>query len=219
MGRTTKTRLAALATLTMGALLAGCGAEDVRGGYAQEPIQFGIWQPDADGAMRFTATPDVPNEEDQTYGWRVRVAESEEAVKWVETLTLPEAPVSWEGVEDDPNVMISDDGRTVTTVGADIPDGGYLENSWFVAFDDPPGEYVMSVELSDGRRATFTFRLGEATADGDVSLLKLAWQATSGARQASSVWTPQARSVAGLHDDGASRCSFNAWCRARFRVR
>ena len=90
------------------------------------------------------------------------VAESEQAVKWIESITLPEAPDSWEGVEDNPSVMISEDGRTATTVGADIPDGGYLENAWFVAIGDPPGEYLMTVELSDGRSATFTFRLGEA---------------------------------------------------------
>ena len=158
--------------LAVSAALVGCGSENATDHRAKEDIQFGIWQPDEDGAMRFTATADVPNEEDQAYGWRVRVAESEETVKWIETLTLPEAPESWEGVEDDPNVMISDDGRTATTVGAEIPDGGYLENAWFVAFDDPPGEYVMSVELSDGRSASFTFRLGEAAADGEVSLLR-----------------------------------------------
>ena len=151
-----------IAVLAVGALVAGCGAGEVQDRTAKEDIQFGIWQPDADGAMRFKATADVPNQEDQTYGWRVRVAESEHAVKWIETVTLPEAPDSWEGVEDNPNVMISEDGRTATTVGADIPDGGYLENVWFVALGDPTGEYVMSVELSDGRSATFTFRLGEA---------------------------------------------------------
>jgi hypothetical protein len=43
-----------------------------------------------------------------------------------------------------------------------VPDGGYLENWWFVALGDPPGEYEMSVELSDGRQASFKFRLGEA---------------------------------------------------------
>lgn len=57
------------------------------------------------------------------------VAESEHAMKWIETLRLPEAPESWDGVEDDPNVIISDDGRTATTIGADIPDGGYLDNA------------------------------------------------------------------------------------------
>ncbi len=117
---------------------------------------------DEDGAARFRATAEVPNEEDQAYGWRVRVAESERSVKWIESITLPEAPESWEGVEDDPSVMISEDRRTATTVGADIPDGGYLENAWLVAIGDPPGDYQMTVELSDGRRATFTFRLGEA---------------------------------------------------------
>lgn len=167
-------RAIGITVLAVGALLAGCGTEEIRDRAAKEDIQFGIWQPDDDGAMRFTATADVPNEEDQAYGWRVRVAESEEAVKWVETLTLPEAPESWDGVEDDPNVMISDDGRTATTVGAEIPDGGYLEGIWYVAFDDPPGGYVMSVELSDGRKASFTFRLGEAAADGQVNLQRLA---------------------------------------------
>ena len=166
-------RILAMAALAVGALLTGCGGRETPGRGATDEIQFGIWRPDDDGAMRFSGTADVPNEEDQAYGWRVRVAESDEAVKWVETLTLPEAPESWDGVEDDPNVMISEDGRTATTVGAEIPDGGYLEGVWFVAFDDPPGEYVMSVELSDGRKASFTFRMGEAAADGEVSLHKL----------------------------------------------
>lgn len=171
---TTFERSIRLAVLAVCALVTACGAGNGGTRDTGETFQFGIWQPDDDGAMRFTATSEVPNEEDQAYGWRVRVAESEHAVKWIETLTMPEAPDSWEGVEDDPNVMISDDGRTATTVGAHVPDGGYLESAWFVAFDDPPGDYVMSVELSDGRSATFTFRLGEPAADGDVSLHKLA---------------------------------------------
>ena len=167
-------RAIGITVLAVGALLAGCGTEDIRDRGTKEDIQFGIWQPDDDGAMRFTATADVPNEEDQAYGWRVRVAESEEAVKWVETVTFPEAPDSWEGVEDDPNVMISEDGRTATTVGIEVPDGGYIVSTWSVSPGDPPGEYVMSVELSDGRRASFTFLLGEAAVDGELSLHRLA---------------------------------------------
>jgi hypothetical protein len=40
-----------------------------------------------------------------------------------------------------------------------------------VAIDDPAGEYVMSVELSDGRHASFMFRLNEpaATQRGTVT--------------------------------------------------
>lgn len=144
------------------ALAVGCGGESPSGSVAAEEIQFGIWVPDEQGVLRFKATAEVPNEEDQAYGWRVRVAESEDTVKWIETVTLPEAPESWEGVEEDPSVTISDDGRTATTVGIAVPDGGYLENAWYVAIGDPPGEYEMSVELSDGRQASFTFRLGEA---------------------------------------------------------
>ena len=153
--------LCAIATLALSTLLAACGGAENSARNASEDIQFGIWLPDEDGALRFKATADVPNEEDQSYGWRVRVAESEQAVKWIETVTLPEAPDSWEGVEDDPNVMISDDGRTATTVGIAVPDGGYLGSTWAVSLGDPPGEYEMSVELSDGRQASFVFRLGE----------------------------------------------------------
>lgn len=142
-------------------LIAGCGGETPQTGRTDTEIQFGIWFPDEQGAMRFKATADVPNEEDQAYGWRVRVAESEEAIRWVESITLPEAPESWEGVEENPNVMISEDGRTATSVGLEVPDGGYLENWWYVAVDDPPGDYEMSVELSDGRKASFRFRLGD----------------------------------------------------------
>ena len=153
--------LCAVATFALSTLLAACGGAESEGRSANSDIQFGIWLPDEDGAMRFKATADVPNEEDQMYGWRVRVPESEEAVKWIETVTLPEAPESWEGVEDDPNVMVSDDGRTATTMGIEVPDGGYLGSTWSVAPGDPLGEYEMSVELSDGRQASFTFRLGE----------------------------------------------------------
>jgi hypothetical protein len=153
--------LCAVATLALSAPLAACGGAESEGRSASSDIQFGIWLPDEDGAMRFKATADVTNEEDQSYGWRVRVAESQQPVKWIETVTLPEAPDSWEGVEDDLNVMISDDGRTATTVGFAVPDGGYLGSTSAVSLGDPPGDYEMSVELSDGRQASFVFRLGE----------------------------------------------------------
>jgi hypothetical protein len=117
-------------------LLAGCGADVPQNRQADGEIQFGIWVQDEQGAIRFRATADVPNEEDQTYGWRVRVAESEQALKWIESVTLPVAPDTWEGVEDDPSVTISDDGRTATTVGIVVPDGGYLENWWYVSIGD-----------------------------------------------------------------------------------
>jgi hypothetical protein len=62
-----------------------------------------------------------------------------------------------------PNVVISPDGRTSTRIGVDEPFDGYVENLWYVSLGDPVGEYKMSVELADGRKATFRFRLGEAS--------------------------------------------------------
>ena len=75
-GRTIKV-VYVVATLALSAVSSACGGEVARDRRANEEIQFGIWLPDEDGAMRFKATADVPNEEDQAYGWRVRVVESE----------------------------------------------------------------------------------------------------------------------------------------------
>jgi len=72
-----------LSAIVLAFLLVGCGADSTRDSRTNGEIEFGIWVPDTQGAMRFRATADVPNQEDQDYGWRVRVAESEQALKWI----------------------------------------------------------------------------------------------------------------------------------------
>ena len=79
-------------------------------------------------------------------------------------LTLPKAPLSWGGVADNPDITISNDGRTATTHGESAPTEGFIDNSWFVASGDPPGIYEMTVTLDGGRSAAFRFRLGEPIA-------------------------------------------------------
>jgi hypothetical protein len=125
----------------------------------QATVEFGIWTADAAGELHFVQTSKVPNVEDQPYGWRLRVGESSNPIRWVENLTLPSAPESWEGVDEDPNMTVSPDGRTVTTAGESTPEEGYVSNAWFVAIGDPPGEYEITVEMPDGRRASFKFEV------------------------------------------------------------
>jgi len=127
----------------------------------QATVEFGIWTADAAGELYFVPTSKVPNVEDQPYGWRLRVGKSSKPVHWVEILTLPDAPESWEGVDENPNMKLSPDGRTVTTAGESTPEEGYISNTWSVAIGDPPGEYEITVETCDGRRESFKFEVRE----------------------------------------------------------
>jgi hypothetical protein len=141
--------------------LAGCSADEVQRPDAGE-IEFGIWVVDALGEVEFIPTDLVPNVEGQACGWRVWEGDDEEPVKWIESMTLPVAPESWEGVAESPNVVVSADGRTSTMIGVTAPVDGYAGNTWSVTPGDPPGDYEMEVELGDGRKVEFRFRLGEA---------------------------------------------------------
>lgn len=148
-------------------ILTGCQgnpASPLEGAATLEPpgravAEFGIWTVDAAGEDHFVPISEVPNVEDQPYGWRIWVGESKEPVRWAERLTLSNAPDSWEGVDENPNMTISPDGRTVTTAGESIPEAGYISNTWYVAEGDPLGEYEISVQLSVGHEETFRFQL------------------------------------------------------------
>ena len=152
---------------TVCALTAGCNAGQETTPQARGDIEFGIWTWDAANNAHFLATSDVPNVADQPYGWRIQLKESDQPIKWTEVLTLPKAPLSWGGVADNPDVTVSDDGRTATTIGESAPSDGYIDNIWTVARGDPAGIYEISVTLDGGRSAVFRFRLGEPIAAPD----------------------------------------------------
>ena len=123
-------------------------------------IEFGIWVDDPKGGEpRFVATREVPYVAEQAFGWRVKNANPGRPVRWVETMRLPTAPSDWLGVEQSPNVQISDDGRTARTMGAALKGDRYIQNIWYVSVGDPMGECELSVELEDGRKATFHFKI------------------------------------------------------------
>lgn len=125
-------------------------------------FEFGIVVPDPDGmGARLVETTEVPRVNGQAFGWRILNDAPDRKVKWVEVLKLPAAPKSWQGVADDPTVVISGDGRTATTADASTPGSEYISHLWFVSAGDPIGEYQMTVELDDGRTATFWFRIAK----------------------------------------------------------
>lgn len=141
------------------ALAVACHSDQQPGQVSSGEVEFGIWTPDAQGELRFAATRDVPWVADQAFGWRVRAESPERPVKWVEKIRLPIAPKSWEGVADSPNVMVSEDGRTATTQGESLPGDEFVGNVWYVSEGDPVGDYELTVEFEDGRKASFRFRL------------------------------------------------------------
>ncbi|MBP9593101.1 MAG: hypothetical protein KBE42_13585 [Steroidobacteraceae bacterium] len=140
------------------ALTAACG-DGAGHRQSRSGIEFGVWVAEAGGELKFMATSEVPYVENQPFGWRVKGGSPAAPVKWVETIHLPAAPQSWEGVADSTNITISEDGRSATTFGQSLPIDEFVGNVWYVSVGDPTGACEMSVELEDGRKASFRFRI------------------------------------------------------------
>jgi len=151
--------LLAFAVATVVALAAACHHGQSAGRHHGDRIEFGIWVDEDEAEPRFVATPEVPYVEEQAFGWRLRNATPDRPVKWVETIRLPAPPQSWEGVTESPNVTVSEDGRTATTMGASDPGDEFIGNEWYVSPGDPLGEYEVTVELENGTKATYKFHV------------------------------------------------------------
>ncbi len=143
------------------ALTAACG-DGAGHRQSRSGIEFGVWVAEPGGELRFMATTDIPYVENQPFGWRVKGGSPAAPVKWVETIHLPAAPRSWEGVAESPNITLSGDGRSATTFGRSLPIDEFVGNVWYVSVGDPTGACEMSVELEDGRKASFRFRIVES---------------------------------------------------------
>ena len=87
-----KTRWGVVAAIC--ALTAACGSGQQSTPQARGEIEFGIWAWDAAEIPHFVPTNDVPNIENQPYGWRIQLKESDQPITWTEVLTLPKAPLA-----------------------------------------------------------------------------------------------------------------------------
>ena len=119
--------------------------------------QFGLLAVDATGNPSLVETRRIPNTVGQRYGWIIEVGAMSSPISWTEQLILPEAPASWGPSEDQPNVSISRDRRTITIRDESVAMNGYVHNVWVVGEGDPSGRYSIRVTLSDGRSAEFLF--------------------------------------------------------------
>lgn len=150
-------RLAVMALSVV--LVAACGDRRQENATVRDGIEFGTWTADERGQLHFERTLEVPYVAEQAFGWRLKDAVPEAPVHWVERLELPRPPESWEGVLESGNVEISEDGRTATTFGTSMPGDEFVGNVWFVSPGDPMGDCRITVELQDGRKASFRFRI------------------------------------------------------------
>jgi hypothetical protein len=78
----------------------------------------------------------------QHYKWRIRLP-CTTAVEFKETLVEP-APTTW-GVSK--NTEVTEDQTTAITHDVSPCIDGWVEHGWIVNSDDPPGEYLVTVEI------------------------------------------------------------------------
>jgi hypothetical protein len=95
--------------------------------------------------------------EDTIYGWRIKLPCTGPTV-FRETLQLP-GPGDWSF---DPAVMkqtkLSTDRRRAVTEDYSGCYDGWIQHAWTIAPNDPPGEYVFTVEVEGYERQTFRGR-------------------------------------------------------------
>ena len=122
--------------------------------------QFGLLETTPDGEERFVPTSDVPAEDGQLFGWVLEIETRRESLHWQEHLRLPRPPVDWGDAADDPDILISQDGKSVVAQGEDAVEGGELSRFyWALAPGDPGGDYQLEVAVEGKAVATFRFHV------------------------------------------------------------
>jgi hypothetical protein len=123
-------------------------------------VQFGILQSTAEGDDRFVPADAVPAEDGQVFGWVVQIETSRESLHWQEYLKLPRAPADWGDAAEDPDVLISKDGKSAVAQGEDLVEDGELSRFyWSLAAGDPAGDYELDLAVEGRPVAHFTFRV------------------------------------------------------------
>ena len=123
-------------------------------------VQFGILETTPDGDERFVPTKEVPAEDGQAFGWVVEVDTTRESLHWQEYLRLPRPPGDWGEAANDPDVLISKDGKSAVAQGEDLVEDGELSRFyWSLAAGDPAGEYTLDLAVEGRPVAHFAFRV------------------------------------------------------------
>jgi len=133
-------------------------------------VRFGILKTGADGEDQFVATDEVPAVDGQVFGWVVDVSTSRSSIRWQEHLRLPAPPADWGDAANDPDILISKDGKSVAAQGEDdVEDNSLSRFYWSLASGDPGGYYELDVAIEG--KAVAHFRFHVATPVQEQSLL------------------------------------------------
>jgi hypothetical protein len=123
-------------------------------------VQFGILETTAEGDDRFVPGNEVPAEDGQVFGWIIDIETTRESLHWQEYLKLPRPPADWGDAAEDPDVLISKDGKSAVAQGEDLVDDGELSRFyWSLAAGDPAGDYQLDLAVEGRPVAHFTFRV------------------------------------------------------------
>ena len=123
-------------------------------------VQFGILETTAEGDDRFVPATEVPAEDGQVFGWILELETSRESLHWQEYLKLPRPPADWGDAAEDPDVLISKDGKSAVAQGEDLVEDGELSRFyWSLAAGDPAGDYELDLAVEGRPVAHFTFRV------------------------------------------------------------
>jgi len=123
-------------------------------------VQFGILETSADGEEHFTATPSVPPDDGQVFGWKLELDTTRASLRWQEHLQLPAPPADWGDVASDPDALISRDGKSVIAQGEDLVEDGELSRFyWALASGDPAGDYQLDLAVEGRPVAHFSFKV------------------------------------------------------------
>ncbi len=123
-------------------------------------VRFGILETVPDGEDRFVPGTEVPPDDGQVFGWVVEVDTSRESLHWQEYLKLPRPPADWGDAAEDPDVLISKDGKGAVAQGEDLVEDGKLQRFyWSLAAGDPEGDYQLDLAVEGRPVAHFSFRV------------------------------------------------------------
>jgi len=126
-------------------------------------VRFGVLESEAGGGEHFRPVTELSAQEGVNYGWIIEVETTRPTLRWQERLRLPEREDDWGDALDDPDVTLSEDGRSAYSSGSDLVEDGKLQHFyWTLAQGDPAGTYVMDVAVEGYAVAHFEFSVPKA---------------------------------------------------------
>jgi hypothetical protein len=99
-----------------------------------------------DETGRFLRVTEITHADNVVFGWKMDLG-CTGPVLYKETMLLP-APGDWTFTPEElPETAISNGGKTATTTDYVACRNGWIEHTWRIAKNDPPGEWIVTIEI------------------------------------------------------------------------